>query len=131
MIAIDTNVLVRYIIQDDPKQGRVAAEIVGSALSTGETVFISLVVLCESVWVIDRAYGFTRHDQGRFVEALLSSQGFVLQQRECVERALHDFQHNTAGFADLLLGRLAEAAGATTTFSFDRKLRRSGLFQVL
>jgi predicted nucleic-acid-binding protein len=124
MIGLDTNVLLRFLVEDDADQHARAAALVRRALRSGEDLFVAKIVLCEVIWVLQRSYGVDRQGLVEVVEGLLRTRSFVLEDREEVRRALERFAEGMAGFSDLLIvesGRAADCKGLAT---FDRKLLR-------
>ncbi len=118
MIGIDTNVLIRLVMQDDPIQcGKVDSFLAG--LSTREVGFISLVTLIESVWVLEKHYRLPRLDLARFVEDLLGATELKVEREAAVSQALACFRGSTADFADCLIDRIHRDAGCTHTVTFD------------
>ena len=128
MIALDTNVLIRLLTQDDPKQAAIAAKWVGEAESRKEALFLNRIVLCELVWVLSGAYGFSKSKIIRILEELLSTENLVVENRDIVFEALKDYAGANADFVDYLIGRSNEAEGCSKTLTFDRKLLKTELF---
>ena len=118
MIGLDTNVLVRYIMQDDPKQAAKATKLVESLTPT-EPGFVTLVTVVELFWVFSSAFELSR---GQIVEAfdgLIRAKQLVVEQRDQVVRALRAYGSNSADFADCLIERTATAAGCDKVMTFD------------
>jgi predicted nucleic-acid-binding protein len=126
LIGIDTNVLVRYIVQDDARQAALATELIEGACSEANPGFISHIVLCELVWVLmsPKTYGATREQVGVVLDNLLHTKQFEIEHREVAYRALQDYQACGADYADCLVARVAQAVGCTTTYSFDKRAAR-------
>ena len=120
MIGLDTNVLVRFLTQDDPIQGPEAHALI-AGLTEAEPGFIAREVMVETVWVLERAYGLTRDRIAAALEGLLGSQGLVVEAAESVALALDRYRKGGAGFSDQMIARAAEAAGCRETVTFDRK----------
>jgi predicted nucleic-acid-binding protein len=120
MIGLDTNLLIRYLTQDDPAQSRKAAAVVEQALSGGSSLFINHIVLCEVIWVLDRAYGFTRNTLGDVLENILQGKQFEIEDKPTAWQALNDFKASKADYADCLIGAKNRKAGCTTTLTLDR-----------
>lgn len=131
MRGIDTNVLVRYLTQDDAGQARKANALVESATARREKLHLDGVVLCELVWVLRGAYGFDRATILGALEGILAVGQFSIADRDLVRRALAAYRDGRGDFADYLLGARNVAAGCTTTVTFDAALKRSELFQVI
>ena len=119
MIGIDTNVLVRYLAQDDAKQSAQASRFVGE-LSADAPGFISLVTLVELVWVMQGPYAASRKEIAAILGLLLRTEELVIENVEVVFAALRVFESSKAGFADCLIERSAARAGCTHTVSFDQ-----------
>ena len=119
MIGLDTNVLVRYIMQDDAKQSALATRLVES-LSTESPGFVALVSVVELGWVLSSAYELDRAQLSEAFAALLRTKEIVIDRAETVWKALRVFQSANADFADCLIERSASAAGCERTMTFDR-----------
>ena len=118
MIGLDTNVLVRYIMQDDPKQALKATKLVESLTAT-EPGFVTLVTMVELFWVLSSAFELSR---GQIVEAfdgMIRAKQLVVEQRDQVVRALRAYGSSSADFADCLIERTATAAGCDKVMTFD------------
>jgi predicted nucleic-acid-binding protein len=124
MIAFDTNVLVRLLVKDDPRQGRRAAALVERALDASEAVFVPELTLVEAVWVLDRSYGFDRSEIAGVLSRLIASRDVELEDRDRIHRALGAYERGRGGFSDYLIREQARAAGCKTVHTFDRKLLR-------
>lgn len=131
MIGLDTNVLVRYLAQDDPKQSAIATRFIETQLDERVPGFISLVVLVELCWVLERIYAATPTEIGEMVNDLLNTPTFHLQHREAVHEATRQLltaRHTKAqgaGFADRVIAQVALKEGCSSTVSFDRAAVRS------
>lgn len=127
MIGIDTNVLVRYLAQDDPKQAAAATRLFQS-LSTAAPAFVSQIVLAEAVWVLQSCYRADSDRIGQVVEALLRTEVIQVERADVVWRALRRFRQDQGDFPDALVTELAHTAGCDRTYSFDRgAVKRSGM----
>ena len=118
MIGLDTNVLVRYIMQDDPKQSAKATRLIES-LSADEAGFVPVVAVVELVWVLGSCYDLSRQQVAQALEALLRTKQLVLDRAEQVSKALRVFSAGPADFADCLIERTAQSAGCERTMTFD------------
>jgi len=118
MIGLDTNVLVRYIAQDDVKQSPQATALIDS-LKTDNPGFITLVSLVELVWVMKSCYGATKPEIVAILETLLRTQELLLENAETVIKALNVFAGSKADFSDCLIERSANKAGCAYTVTFD------------
>ena len=124
MTGLDTNVLVRYIMQDDVKQSRQAAMII-EALTVDETGFVPLVAVIELVWVLSSSYGLARAQVVAALELLLRIKEIEVERAEVVWRAVRVYRDSSADFADCLIERSAVAAGCARTMTFDRGAAKS------
>jgi predicted nucleic-acid-binding protein len=118
MIGIDTNVLVRYIMQDDPKQSPKASALIES-LNADNPGFITLVSIVELYWVLTSSYGLTGQQVKQALEVLLRTKQVIVDRADQVLRALRVFDDGKADFADCLIERTAAAAGCGQTMTFD------------
>lgn len=118
MTGLDTNVLVRYVMQDDPRQSPLATRLVES-LSAEAPGFVPVVALIELVWVLSGSYGLDRVQVAAVLSTLLRSKELVIDEAEWVAQALKRYSTSGADFADALIERLSAAAGCSTTMTFD------------
>ena len=118
MIGLDTNVLLRFFLQDEPDQSARAAALM-SSLSAPEPGFISSVTLAEAVWVLERSYRKPKDEVVFFVRGLLEAEQLVIENHDSVAQALRKFGGSNADFADCLIERLCHNAGCIRTMTFD------------
>jgi predicted nucleic-acid-binding protein len=127
MIGLDTNVLVRYVMQDDPKQAEKASRLIES-LTPEIPGFVPVVALVELVWVLSSCYDLTREQVAQALDALLRTKEIVLDSAAQVAQALRTFRASAADFADCLIERSAAAAGCKQTMTFDTgAAKRAGM----
>lgn len=119
MIALDTNVLVRYIMQDDPAQAERANSLIDSMSSDGPAL-VPLVVVVELVWVLVRSYKLDREHIVQALEALLASRELVIQNAAIVWAALRIYRRGRGDFSDCLIARCAQSEGCQQIMTFDR-----------
>ncbi len=124
MIGLDTNVLVRYLAQDDRAQAAAATALIENQCTEDNPGFVGLVVLAEVVWVSESSYGASRADVADIVKRILSTRQLVVQDAEVAWQSLRQFESGRADFADCLIHCSAEAAGCHRVVSFDK---RSGM----
>jgi len=120
VIALDTNILVRFLAQDDPGQAAVASEVIGS-LTPEERGFVCREVLVELVWVLERAYKYSRADIARALEGLLSASELVIEASGDVGAILQLYENKGFGFSDLMIRQAASRSGADVLVTFDKK----------
>ena len=118
MIGLDTNVVIRFVMQDDAKQSPMATRIV-DALTAEQPGYLTLVTIVEIVWVLSGSYDLERPQIAMALEGLLRAPEIVVEQAETVWRALRLFKGSKADFADCLIERSAAAAGCARTLTFD------------
>lgn len=131
MIALDTNVLVRFLVRDDQRQARRARVLIEGAASAGDGCLVTSPVLCELEWVLEGVYHASRADIADTLRDLLTTPPFVVEDDALVRRALASYIKGKADLSDYLLGQLGRAGGARTTYTFDRALRNVEGFTVL
>lgn len=120
MIGVDTNVIVRFLTQDDEIQSPIATRFM-SRLTKERPGFVSSVVLAEVAWVLSRAYKSTRSEIAQAIEGLLRSAELIVENPDAAYRALGAYQPSTsAEFADALIAQTAALAGASETVTFDQ-----------
>lgn len=133
MIGLDTNVLVRYLAQDDARQSARATRLIEKELTLLKPGFISLVVLVEMCWVLQRLYAATDAELLETVADLLGSATLQVESRAVVQATVQRLRSlkTKAGFADHLIVEIAKSKGCTHTFSFDKAAVRSAGMQLL
>jgi predicted nucleic-acid-binding protein len=128
MIAIDTNVLVRYLIGDDAAQAASARVLIEEVLSDEEPGFISLVVLCELAWAMSYSYRKSRVDIARTIGALTEVRQFQLEAPEIVIRAL---AAGNTDVADAVIHEVGKANRCAKTVTFDKRFARQSGVELL
>ncbi len=131
MKGLDTNILVRYITQDDPEQSAVANEVIEGFAEDKERFVIQPVVLCEMVWVLESAYKYTKSEIVLVLNQILRTVQFEIANKDIVWQALIDYHNGKADFSDYFIGRANKKAGADVTLTFDQGLGGYPRFQVL
>ena len=131
MRALDTNVLVRYLAADDPTQLAAVEQFIEECSENQEPVFLSVPVLCETVWVLARLYSQTKVVVIEILEEILAKDLFQIEHEDAVRRSLQAYREGKAGFADYLIGEVSREAGCRDTVTFDRELRGAAGFTVL
>ena len=121
MIALDTNVLVRYLVNDDARHAEAARSLL-EGLTAERPGFVCREVIVELVWVLQRAYGFTRDRIATVLEDLVATEDLEVEAAEDVARAAFRYRQGGAGFPDLMIVAAARRAGADTLYTFDRKV---------
>lgn len=123
MKGLDTNVLVRYLIQDDLAQWELADEYIKQVKANGETCFINNIVLCELVWVLKTSYKLSRHEIIDILEKILRADAFEFENGEAAWLSVQQMKQGKADFSDYLINQLNQEAGCSETVTFDFKLK--------
>ncbi len=131
MIGLDTNVLVRYLTQDDRAQAGRAEAAILKATAGGGRCAISPVVLCELVWVLAGAYRTPKARVLAALDGILTTEAFEIIDRPVIEGAVERYRLGRADFSDFVIGLTGIAAGCTETVTFDRALRGVQGFRAL
>ena len=126
MIGIDTNVLLRFLLNDDAKQSARAAAFMRDEISATEPGYVSLVVLLESLWVLESLYEFTPTQQLNVLEDVLSVDALVIAERSVVIQAVIAARKYPAGLQDRLVALLGAQAGCAMTVTFDKRAAKHG-----
>lgn len=124
MIGLDTNVVLRYLLQDDPAQTRQANRIFEQQLSAANPGFLNLATVLEIVWVLRSVLGRTPIQIAAHLETMLSRTTLEVQNAEQVYEAAFALKRGTGEFEDALIGALNAWAGCSSTVTFDRKAGR-------
>lgn len=131
MIGADTNIVVRYLTQDDPIQARRVDAMLNVAFHANDAVYIDDVVLCEVIWVLEARYRYEKSEVIRAVDELLETALFTFEDRNVLSRALDAYRTGAGDFADYLIGLRNSRAGCDHTVTFDRALKAYPTFTLL
>ncbi len=132
MRGLDTNVLLRYLAQDEPPFDALASQFLDEAEESGEALFLTTVALCEIVWTLKgRRYRRDRTAQAMVVEGLLNRKLLIVQDSDLVRAALEDFRRGRGDFADYMIGRQCRRSGCRDTVTFDETLTAGEGFTLL
>lgn len=123
MRALDTNVLVRFVTNDNPAQAALAEHLFADSHQSREHLYISTPVLCELVWVLKNGLGQTKFEVLKVLEGLTTDDLFRIEAAPHVLNALNAYREGRADFADYLIGQLAQQAGCRDTVTFDKALK--------
>ena len=130
MIGLDTNILVRYLTQDDPIQSPRAREIIERRLTEEKPGFVSIVAMVETVWVLERAYGLTPHEIVGAIERMLQTDVLVVENEQEVFTAMIALKDGQGSFADAMIAALGARMGCSCTLTFDREALRLPGFEL-
>ena len=120
MIALDTNVLVRYLVADDIRQAEIARALLGT-LTSERPGFVCREVSVELSWVLERAYGFSRNQVADIFEKLVASEELHIERADDVVRAAEGYRRGGAGFSDQMIAAAARRSGSDAFYTFDRQ----------
>jgi predicted nucleic-acid-binding protein len=130
VIGLDTNILVRYLAQDDPIQSPAATAIIESRLTEQNPGFVSIVAMAKTVWVLERAYRFTTQEIAAAVERMLQADSFVVENEQEVFTAMTALREGRGSFADAIIAALGAKAGCSCTLTFDQQALRLPGFEL-
>jgi predicted nucleic-acid-binding protein len=125
MIGLDTNVVVRYLMQDDPRQSRQATAVLES-LSSDDPAYVTLVTVVEIVWVLESGYDLNCEQVSKAIAGLLAARELRIDRAQNVIQALRVYQRGRVDFADALIERLSAEAGCEHTLTFDVRAAKEG-----
>ena len=130
MIGLDTNVVVRYLAQDDPVQSPKATEVIERRLTEEDPGFISVVAMAEMAWVLERSYGLVDQEIAAAIERMLQADVLVVENEQAVFTAMVALRERRGSFADALIRALDAKAGCSRTLTFDQKALRIAGFEL-
>ena len=131
MIGLDTNVVIRYLTQDDAKQAAVASRVFEHTLSIDNPGFIGHITLCEIAWVLADCYEADKARIRAVIEGLLGSKQIVVEEADLVWKALRSWEKSAADFSDALMGQALAARGCGRIVTFDKSAARLPGFELL
>jgi predicted nucleic-acid-binding protein len=131
MASLDTNVLVRYVVQDDAAQLAAAKRLISRCVAEGLTLFVPVTVVLELEWVLRSNFGFGKDAVLQTLSTLFSAAELSFESERALEVALHLFRKGSADFADCLHVALVHQAGETPLWTFDRRAARVSGAQLL
>ncbi|MFQ3168802.1 MAG: putative nucleic-acid-binding protein [Limisphaerales bacterium] len=131
MIGLDTNVLIRYLVQDDPRQAKMATKLIEGKCSKQSPGRISLVVMCELVWVLLGAYRYPKKSVVAALGQLLITAELEVENEEVARLSLDAYRNGAADFADYVIGFSNKKAGCDVTYTFDHAFGNSRIAKSL
>ena len=120
MPALDTNVLVRYVVQDDSGQLAAAKRLIGRCVAEGQSLFIPVTVTLELEWVLRASFGYEKDDVLQALSSLFSAAELTFESERALEVALQLYREASVDFADCLHIALATEAGEQPLWTFDK-----------
>lgn len=124
MAGLDTNVLVRWIVDDDPRQAARVKRLLEEAVEQESPLFVSSTVMLELEWVLRSRYAFDKSTVLGAFNALLETRELEFQDEPAIERALSFYRQNSADFADCLHAGQCGSARRVPMVTFDRTAAR-------
>ena len=131
MIALDTNVVIRYLAQDEPRQSAAATRLLEKTLTAENPGFVTLVTVCEIASVLEECYGADRGRIRTVIEGLLGTRQIQVESAELAWKALRAWQASGADLSDALIGQIALAHGAAKVVTFDKAAAKLPGFELL
>jgi len=131
LIGIDTNVLIRYLTQDDPKQAAKATNYLETNCSKEHPGYINHIVLCEVIWVLSHGYKYPKSNITEVIKQLFNTSELSVENPEQAWAALRDFEKGKADYSDYLIAHKNKQAGCSETITFDKKAANHKLFESL
>lgn len=121
MIGLDTNILARYIVQDDAEQSDAATRLIEGQCTAQTPGYVCVPVLMELVWVLTAAYRYEKSVVASVIRRILMTTELLVEDRETAWAALREFETGGVDFADCLIARRNHARGCARTYTFDRR----------
>ncbi len=132
MIAVDTNILVRYITQDEPVQASLVSKFIEKYAHKKNSIFINNMVLCELVWVLVRGYKYPTEDIIKVLYHILTTEEFSFENQRILWESLTDYEENNHDFSDILIGKTnCLEQGCKVTVTFDKSASSLKEFELL
>ena len=131
MKAVDTNILVRFLVRDDPKQSDVVYRKLKQTEDENGVLFVPLLVVLETVWVLESVYDISKSEIAEAVDALLLMPVFQFEAQGVISSMVKSAREIKLELSDLLIAHSAKASGCETVITFDRDASKSGLFELI
>ncbi len=131
MRALDTNIIVRFLVRDDEKQAQLVYEKLKEVERNDDQLFIPLAVILEVIWVLESAYGLSRSDVLDSFEVMRQMPIFAFEKGSVLDNLIIEGRRTRLDLSDLLIAFSAQASDCNTVLTFDKKASRLSLFQLL
>lgn len=131
MKALDTNIVVRFLVRDDERQAQAVRKTMLHAEAKGERLFVGLPVILETIWVLSAVYGYSQEETTRGIEGLLVLSVLEIEEHERVAELCRVSPNQKLELADLLIGLTSRDRGCESTLTFDKKAAQSALFSMV
>ncbi|MDD9337157.1 MAG: type II toxin-antitoxin system VapC family toxin [Rickettsiaceae bacterium] len=130
MIGVDTNVLIRYLIQDDEVQSSKATKLIEQYSGISGSIFINNIVVCEIIWVLGRGYKYSKNQIINVLKEIFATIEFRFEDHKTLSLTVREYENCNTDFADILIGKLNELNGCSTSFTFDHKASTLPIYSV-
>ena len=131
MKALDTNVIVRFLVQDDETQARKVEQLLTSAEQKKEILFVPLLVVLELIWVLQFAYGVTKKDIILAINSLLQMPVLEFERQSVLREFIGTSEEFRGDLSDLLIALSSQASACEQVLTFDKKAARYKHFSLL
>jgi len=131
MKSLDTNIIIRFLVNDDYKQGELVKKLLLKAEKNSEVFFVSSAVVLEIIYVLDSVYGYSSEEIAAAFESMLLMPVLLFENSEVIQKLLVSAYNTGIELEDLLIGITAQEAGCEKTITFDKKAAKSDLFELL
>ncbi len=121
MIGIDTNVIVRYLTQDDKVQSDKATKLLDKYAGKNNAIFIDNIVICELIWVLERGYKYSKSKIIEVLNEILLTLEFNFEDQKILWLSVEEYSKSNADFSDILIGKLNNSKSCVSTYTFDVK----------
>jgi predicted nucleic-acid-binding protein len=131
MKAVDTNVLIRFLVKDDPKQANTVYRLFKHAESDHKEFWVPLAVILETIWVLESVYRISRQEVVDSITDLLRLPVLKFEAQAAVQSFIHSAGNSRVGLSDLLIAQSAKYSGCESVLTFDRTAARYALFELI
>ena len=131
MKALDTNILVRFLVNDDEKQAKAVYSFFKKTESAGESLFIPLAVVLETIWVMESVYDISRNEILEALKALLSMPILKFESQPAIQAFMTSAMSASIDLADILIAQSACHSGCECVVTLDKRAAKSELFELL
>ena len=130
MIGVDTNIVIRILVQDDLKQARLALNYIKDNCSITPAM-INTIVICEVIWVLESAYNYSKKEIIVAIDYLLKTKQFLILEKTSVRSALKLYESSKIDFSDALIGHINSEQDCVVTITFDKVASKTDLYKLL
>ena len=131
MKAVDTNILVRFLVRDDRKQADLVYRELKKTENDGNILFVPLLVVLETIWVLESVYDVSKREIIEAIDDLLLMPVFEFEAQGVISRVIISARDSKLDLSDLLIAHSAKASGCKTVITFDKKASKSEYFELL